>query len=181
MHSLLLLYKCSSSMFTSCFSWFFSVHFYSSQYAGFAPPQTVNVTGSVKFPGHCERAGTVSSKGQDWSFYFLSASHKAAAPTAAAFQHRPGRDSLKHWGRQMALIWSQSHQSKGSRLWWATESMFPLTVGLQSLKKSYTELFEVSFVRLTNWQLWELIQFVFLFKFVKEIYFPSDDSTNTPG
>lgn len=79
------------------------VHFYSLKSSGYTPPQTVNVTDSVKFPRHCERGSAASTKGQDWSFYFLFS--QSSAPTTAAFQHGPGHDSLKHYGLQMALIY----------------------------------------------------------------------------
>lgn len=62
--------------------------------------QTVNVTDSVKFPRHCERASPITTKGQDWSFYFLSSVHQRQllfSPTQA----------MTHWRTKACVcLWS---------------------------------------------------------------------------
>ncbi len=98
------------------------------KYSGYAPPWTVNVTDGVRFPRHCEGASAASTKGQDWSFYFLSSSQKAVHQqqllfsTVQAVTHRSTKGYRWLWS-------TSSHRSKGSQRRSEQQcACFPLTL-----------------------------------------------------
>lgn len=62
-----------------------SIHSISLQSCSYTRPRRVNVTDSVKFPKHCEKASAVSTEGQHRSLHFHF-SAQSCTPTAAACQ-----------------------------------------------------------------------------------------------
>lgn len=118
--------SCSSSFHSFLFP-FFAIQWLRST--------TVNVTDSVKFPRHCERASAASTKGHDWSFYFLSSSHKAAHKQQLLF----------------STAWSLSHSQQWACFHWHWKRT--CFKGLQSLRKDGKVIKEnISFIlhNLTN-------------------------------
>lgn len=116
---------CSSSWFPFVF---IPIH---GNKSGSTSPQTVNVTDSVQFPRHCERAGAVSAKVQDWPFllplffFAQSCNTKRQLLLSTVWTVKP----LKHQGQRGGCdLYVKSPVKRFTTVVRATMCTFPLTL-----------------------------------------------------